>query len=223
MHVAHRGVQLLEVVVSGLSVHAAMKWKGVNAIEKAIKIIEGLKELERKWLATKICNYVPRPTITIGVINGGIGATIVPDKCILRFDIKMVAADLDEENGASLIRKEVEDCINRTCLGDEWLSKNKPILKWCCDVTAYENKEISGFKYFFKNCEEILGNCIISGSPGGSDARILGNFGKIPTILFGPGSLSVGGPHSVNECVEIDQYINHLKIMAISIYEFLNE
>ena len=224
MHVAHRGVQLLEVVVSGLSVHAANKWKGENAIEKAIKIVEDLRELERRWLATKICNYVPRPTITVGVINGGLGATIVPDKCLLKFDVKMVAADLDEENGASLIRKEVEDCIYRTCSGDEWLSKNKPILNWYCDVTAYENKELSGFKKFFKNCEEILGNCIISGCSGGSDARILGNFGKIPTILFGPGDFSsLGGPHSVDENVKIDEYINHLKIMMISIYEFLNE
>ena len=226
--VAHRGVQLLEIKVNGLSVHAAIKWKGVNAIEKAVKIINGLGELEKIWLATKKSKYVPNPTITIGFISGGIGATIVPDSCVMRFDIKMIPEDLDEDMGPSKIRKEVEDWIYRICEGDEWLSKNKPTLNWYCGVSPYENKDISKFKAFITNTEKVLGKCKITGLPSGTDARLIGNFGKIPTIIFGPGVLGSDskeftGPHSVNESLDIEQYINFIKILSLSLYDYLNE
>jgi acetylornithine deacetylase len=46
---ATRGVLLLQVDVEGQATHACLKWGGINAIEKGIKIVQGMIELERLW------------------------------------------------------------------------------------------------------------------------------------------------------------------------------
>ena len=46
--VAHMGFIFFEVNVTGISLHSASKWDGVNAIEKAIFLIDALHELEKQ-------------------------------------------------------------------------------------------------------------------------------------------------------------------------------
>ena len=93
---ASRGVLLLEVDVEGRATHACLKWGGVNAIEKGVKIIQGMIELERLWLAQRRHPLFPPPTITIGQINGGLAGSQVPGECVLKFDVKY----LPEESAA---------------------------------------------------------------------------------------------------------------------------
>ena len=65
----------------GKATHACLKWGGVNAIEKGMKIVAGMIELERLWLATRRSPILPPPTITIGRIEGGMAGSQVPGDC----------------------------------------------------------------------------------------------------------------------------------------------
>ena len=48
--IAHMGFIFFKVIVRGTILQSGTKWKGVNAIEKAIILINALQELEYQWL-----------------------------------------------------------------------------------------------------------------------------------------------------------------------------
>ena len=192
MYCASRGVFLLKVEVSGKPSHACFKWNGVNAIEKAIKIAEGLKELETRWLATRKNPLLPSPTITLGQIEGGISAATVPGNCTMRFDVKYLPYEIDGNGNKVIvkseeIKEEVAECIRRVCQADPWLEKHPAKLEWYLSVMPHsidiDHPLIGVAAKFAMRC----GKHMISGLPSGADARHLQNNGNIPTILFGPG------------------------------------
>lgn len=221
---ASRGVFLLKVTVEGKPSHACFKWNGVNAIEKGIKIANALSDLERRWLAVRKHPQLPSPTITLGEIAGGISAATVPGTCTMKFDIKYLPSELNDLGQkitvrAEDVRREVEACIQNVCAGDEWLREHPPKLDWYLSVMPHEiDDKAEILNVVQESVQSVLGNSRISGLPSGADARHLQNNGGIPTILFGPGSMK--NAHSIDEYVEIDEYINCIKILAKAIAQW---
>lgn len=228
IYCASRGVYLLELEVEGRPSHACFKWKGVNAIEKGMQIASALKELEREWLAVRHNPYLPSPTITLGEIQGGISAATVPGTCILRFDIKYLPYEIDEQGrrkevDGEAVKKEVEAYIDQVCAGDPWLKEHPVKKNWYLSVMPhFIDTEHPILALTGQAGERVLGTKPrISGLPSGADARHLQNTGKIPTILFGPGDMH--NAHSIDEWVSEEDYISAIKILADMIYHWTNE
>lgn len=59
----HMGCLLLEIAVSGKSIHACMRDRGVNAIDKMMPFYNALKELEKKWGENMIQENFPVPAL----------------------------------------------------------------------------------------------------------------------------------------------------------------
>lgn len=222
--VASRGVYLLEMSVRGRAAHASQKWHGVSAVEKAIKIIESLHELEHKWLAQRRNPIFASPTITVGQISGGISAAVVPDSCVVRLDIKYLPVELDDEgkerriSGESVVA-EVEECIRRAVLSDPWLSSNPPELNWYLHVMPHYLDPAHPFVGVVSDAVAAAFEPRAIGTlPCGADARHLQNTGGIPTIIFGPGNLKQA--HSVDEYVQVDQFIAAIKALALIIHRW---
>ena len=221
---ASRGVFLLQIDVLGKATHAALKWEGVSAVDKAIKIIEGLRELEHRWLAKRNNPLLPSPTITLGQIEGGLAGAIVPGACSMKFDVKYLPVEVDPDGSERLIagnavRQEVEDWIAMICAGDEWLREHRPQLDWYLHVLPHwldPRHPLVGI--LSQSCEQVLDRSVVSGMPSGADARILQNAGNINTIIFGPGELQQA--HSIDEYVPLDQFMNAIKVLALSIFEW---
>src|SRR5699024_143606 len=210
-----RGVLLLQIDIIGKSSHAAFKWDGVNAIEKALKINRGLEDLEHNWLANKNNPLFPSPTINLGVIEGGTEAPIVPNHCTVKYDIKYLPIEVDtdgnevKKNGEQ-IKKEVENHIYNICESDEWLKDNPPSLNWYLHVMPHNTNSSHELVSIAKSStEELFGTSKVSGLRSGSDARHLLNTGKVPTIVFGPGSMREA--HTIDENISLDDYINGIK------------
>ena len=226
MFCASRGVFLLEVKVTGKPSHACFKWYGVNAIEKAYKIADGLKELETRWLAVRKNPLLPSPTITLGQIEGGISAATVPSNCIMRFDIKYLPYEIDADGikievNANDIKEEVIECIKTTCQGDQWLKDNPVELNWYLSVMPHSIDINNPLVNVVSDaCDTVIGKHVISGLPSGADARHLQNNGGIPTIIFGPGNMK--NAHSINEYVEIDEYMKSIQVLAQAILKWTN-
>ena len=211
--VANRGVLNVSITIKGVAAHAANKWTGVNAIEKMMKIIAGLGELERTWLATKTHSLLPSPTITVGEIQGGIGATVVPDNCVIKCDVKFLPHDIEQDGSARRIKKEFEDWVQLNASGDEWLRDNRPVIKWYSEVMPYELEPDHPLVLNAVACaEEIQGLTKIAGMAGGSDARIMQNVGKVPTILYGPKGEA---GHGADENVDLASYIRTNQALAL--------
>ena len=52
----------------------------------------------------------------------------------------------------------------------------------------------------------------LSGSPSGCDCRVWKNVAKCPTLQFGPGTQAQC--HTINEYIEIEQYLDAILIYA---------
>jgi acetylornithine deacetylase len=220
---ASRGVLLLEVVVEGKATHACLKWEGVNAIEKALPILSSMREMEREWLATRSHPLLPRPTVGIGQIAGGVAGSAVPGECIMRFDIKYLPSEYDLRGTRKVvdseeIKQEVTDRVMVASRGDPWLSEHPPRLSFYQHCMPHEIEEGHALvQTLAESAKDVMGASRISGFPAGCDARHFAMHG-IPAVVFGPGDLR--NAHSVDEYLPVDEYLKCLETLAYTIVDW---
>jgi acetylornithine deacetylase len=221
---ATRGVLLLQVDVEGQATHACLKWGGINAIEKGVKVIQGMIELERLWLARRRNPLFPPPTITIGQIQGGLAGSQVPGECVLKFDVKYLPVEIGADGQemkvtGDMVKEEVGDWIYTLCAGDPWLRHHLPALSWYqhC-IPHYLDPQHPLVQMMREHAQGVVGRGIVSGFPAGCDARHLHNVAGIPTLVFGPGDL--GYAHSIDERVGVEEFIQAIKILALTVYDW---
>ncbi|UCC89721.1 MAG: ArgE/DapE family deacylase [Anaerolineales bacterium] len=221
---ATRGVLLLQVDVEGRATHACLKWGGVNAIEKGVKVIQGMIELERLWLAQRRNPLFPPPTITIGQIQGGLAGSQVPGDCVLKFDVKYLPVEMgphgqEQKITGDMVKQEVENWIHTLCAGDIWLRDHLPGLSWYqhC-IPHYLDPQHALVHMMRGHVQQVVGRGIISGFPAGCDARHLHNGAGIPTLVFGPGDLQYA--HSIDERVSLEEYMQAIKVLALTTYQW---
>jgi acetylornithine deacetylase/succinyl-diaminopimelate desuccinylase family protein len=225
------GVILMDIIVEGKSTHTTARDMmiraggrgdeiGVNAIEKAVKIIELLQELEQQWGITKrhpLFNpghFVIHP----GVINGAPRShryvSVVPDYCSIEYAILYGPPESAEQ-----VEEEIQNYVFAGSKLDSWLSKHPPRIVWKGfwppgEVSLQHeicNQLVSAY-------ESALGErAEIQGFPAPVDAPFLNQAG-IPTVIFGPGNLVQA--HSENEYVEVDQVIKAAKTIALTVMQW---
>lgn len=217
---AHMGWLFYKIEVRGKALHSSMKWKGVNAIEKMMVIMNALRELERKWCMEKRSSMLPPPTINFGVIEGGMAGSVVPDRCMLDFGLHYLPSDADEQGLGKRVEREVFDAIDYAVKGDPWLSCNPPEINLYQQGSGYQLSEDNPLIHLIQKChEDTTGDtAVIRGCEYGSDARILTNYAHTPTVIYGPGSIEQA--HGINEFVSLDYYYKCIEVLAHAIYEW---
>lgn len=205
--VAHMGFIFFKVEVEGVSLHSGSKWKGINAIEKAIILIEALQDLEHQWLMKYKHPLLPPPTLNIGVIEGGTAGSTVPDYCSFNLCLHYLPNVMDHRN----IVEEITDALMLRAMGDKWLESHPPKISIYQAGGAFEMDKSSPFvRVARESMEEIVKDVDCIGSTAGNDARLLHNIGNMPTVIMGPGYLEQC--HSPNEYVSLEQYFKFVKI-----------
>ncbi|WP_066369298.1 acetylornithine deacetylase [Neobacillus fumarioli] len=208
-------------------IHAGGGVKGASAIEKMMKIIAGLQDLERHWAVTKSYEGFPPGTNTINpaVIEGGRHAAFVADRCAL-----WVTVHFYPNEDYEMVIKEIEDHIMAVAAADPWLRENPPQFIWGGKSMIVDRGEIfpsleidsehPGTKLLAASYEQLTSqDPEIGMSTTVTDAGWLGRAG-IPTVIFGPGKLE--DAHAVNEKVEIRQLLDFTKVLAVFIAKWCN-
>ncbi|UTR16235.1 acetylornithine deacetylase [Salipaludibacillus sp. LMS25] len=206
-------------------IHAGGGLYGASAIEKMVKLIEGLKELEQHWAVTKSYRGFPpgMSTINPAVIEGGRHAAFVADECRLWITVHFYPDENHRE-----VAKEVEDHLLKVSQADPWLRHHPPVFKWGGKSMIEDKGEI--FPSLNINQEGKLVQQLmhahsrmltkkpqIGMSQTVTDGGWLGEAG-IPTVIYGPGDLQ--NAHSTNESVEISQLVDFTKVMLMFIYQW---
>ncbi|WP_196594242.1 M20 family metallopeptidase [Pectinatus sottacetonis] len=206
---AHMGWIFFKVEFEGIAVHSGLKNKGINAIEKAIKIIEAVNELEHSWLLKYKHPLLPPPSGNIGMISGGEAGSTVPDYCCFQTCVHYQPGMTYEQVAA-----EYTNAIMIRSAGDEWLKDHKPKISIYQTGSPFEMDLTHPLVGSFQNAYQKAMHhpAKIVGSPAGCDSRSWHNIAKCPTLQYGPGRLEQC--HSVNEYVEINQYLDAIKIYA---------
>lgn len=214
--VAHMGFIFFEVNVTGVALHSSSKWKGVNAIDKAIFLIDALRELENKWLMTCRHPVLPPPTLNVGVISGGTAGNDVPNSCTFKFCLHYVPSLMT--HGAVI--KEVKDTLLLRSQGDEWLRKNPPIISIYQQGLGFGMDPDHCFVRTAHACSsQVLGDeTVVTGSPAANDARLMRNIGQMPTVIMGPGRME--DCHVVNESIPVEEFFDFVLIYAALIFNW---
>ena len=123
-----------------LSLHAGGKsGGGVNAIEKTLKLVVALQELERQWANAKSHSILPPGfnTLSPGIIVGGPGggsdgrlnlfsnAGTAPNYCSVEYNMWWYPDESYDD-----VRAEVEEVVDAVARTDPWLREHPPRLTW---------------------------------------------------------------------------------------------
>ena len=170
---AHMGFIFFRVEVAGISVHSGSKWNGVSAIDKAIKIINAINELEHNWLLKYKHALLPPPNLNVGVISGGKAGSTVPDYCKFEVCIHYLPNIMSYEQVVS----EFTNTINMCSIGDSWLKNNMPKITIYQSGGGFEMELNNSFINVVKKSylEVYNESPKVVGSPAGCDSRTWNN------------------------------------------------
>ncbi|KAI4730441.1 putative peptidase [Aureobasidium sp. EXF-10728] len=228
---AEKGTLRITFSVKATSAHGAYTHLSEGAIRIAIRLITELVKLEdfsnfkldpevRKYLDRQevrdmideimgagASNNILKPTVNIGTISGGTKVNTIPGDCKFEAEIRLPIGLV-----AETILKEI-DAILENFPGASYevqeAASNPPNL---CPFDHALTRAIAD------NAEHILGRKPIAiPSLGATDAKHW-RYKGVPAYSYG---LSPQGMAGIDESVDLDDYINLVKILTLTAWDFL--
>jgi len=140
--------------------------------------------------------------------------SVVPDQCVLEFGIHYLPTDSDEEKLGSKVEAEIMALLQRVIASDAWLTEHPPAIEKYQEGSGYElQADHPLIGEFASRFETVFGRKpVVRGCEYGSDARLLANYGEIPTLVFGAGSIEQA--HGINEFVDMGQYLDSIQMLT---------
>jgi len=201
--IGSNGIITWEVVVHGKSAHSGSSFMGVNAVERSLMVMEELMSLKKVVQARRSSiaassalealgkkNLIPILNITM--INGGIKENIVPDRCVLRGDRRVIPEESMEDAMAEIERtlKSLDLELDvRFFPGYPPMSVN-PDHAWVAEVREAVQR---GMGFLPR----------LSGTQGSLDQAYATEMTHIPTCVFGVGRQIESNIHGPNENVRV--------------------
>ncbi len=208
------------ISVKGKGAHGGTRYEGVNAIEKAMLVIDRLRKLEsdrNARITDPFFKSIPIPIpINIGKIHAGDWPSSVPDLAII--EGRMGVAPNETQENAKL---EMLNAINHLCKEDLWLKENSPVLEWFGaswlpgDLDP-EHDLIEVLSESFINVKDS--SPLIEASPWATDGGILSKVGGVPVVVFGPGVTETA--HQANEYIRLEDVFDAAEIIALSLLKW---
>ena len=207
---AHMGWVFFKVDFEGKACHSGAKAEGVSAIEKAIKVIQGLNEMEHRWLLTIRHRLLPPPSLNIGVIEGGTAGSTVPGECSFSTCVHYVPTLMNQD----MVVKEFTEVVERISRSDAWMEAHPPKISIYQTGHGFEMEEDHPLVDTFKEAySEALSRSVkVEGSQFGCDSRLWRNIAGCPTIQYGPGEGAQC--HTVDEWLKLDSYLEAILVYA---------
>lgn len=216
--IGHRGLEWLEIVIRGKAAHGGVPHLGVNAIEKASKLIERIKRELYPKLKDRYNEYMGPSVMNFGVIEGGSQPSTVADRCSIKIDRRYVPGETVES-----VLKEYEDIIESFKVEDPdfdaeiiRMPNNMLTLDHVYLMTDPDEAIVTTVRESIK--EVINKDPLITRRRGWTDAALLSNYGNIPTVVFGPGDISYS--HTKDERVKISELADAVEIYSRVIEKF---
>ncbi|HEX6230950.1 MAG TPA: M20 family metallopeptidase [Actinomycetota bacterium] len=207
---AQRGGAWVTAVATGRAAHGSQPHLGVNAITSMARLLLRLPEA----LPDREHPLVGRPTVNAAIIAGGSAPNVVPDRCQVDIDRRIVPGESSPEQVLGPFRRLAEAIrrdhpeVDLSFRIREWTDAaegpaDSLVARLCREAIREETGE---------SPDDV-------GLTGITDARFYLNDAKIPAVILGPGSLSVA--HTADEWVRIDDLVAAARIYARVFVRFL--
>ncbi len=191
--VATKGVLRWRIVTHGKAAHSSKPHLGVNAIYGMARVLAAL-EAENERLAAVQHPLVGPGTLSVGLIGGGTQVNVVPERCWIEVDRRLIPGEQPERVFAEY-RERFGVAFEPPSISDGPLDTpgDTPIARLACEALGTPPE----------------------GVPYGSDASKLSRAG-IPSIVLGPGSIDQA--HTADEWVAVEEVER-----ALSVYRTIME
>ncbi|MFC1994992.1 M20 family metallopeptidase [Chloroflexota bacterium] len=214
VEVGNRGLRWIDIVVRGKASHAGRPHVGINAISYAAKLIEAINAM--KFQNRNDAFEIPSPNISVTMINGGTKVNIIPERCELAVDRRMIPGETQEtviEELARVIEPiaaeekelQIETRVNPNHFDPFLISQDEPVVQ--ATIEAFQ--QVMGRK------PEI------TAKTGCTDASHLFKMAGIPTVLFGPGNERLC--HVADEYVDIENVVLSTEIFVSTFGKLLSK
>lgn len=180
----HKGVARLKFTIKGRAAHSSEPSRGRNAITAAAKLIVALED--HALQLGRVRSPVGAPSLTVTLIDGGSGANVVPDRCSLTVDRRLVPGESAAAACKALARlaMDVVDapvCIDRQVMVNAF--HNPPDSQWLKDLAKWSGDA----------------PCVV---PFCTNAWAYADVSK-QCVVLGPGAIAQA--HGATEWVEVKQ------------------
>lgn len=205
VELGNRGLRWIDIIVRGKASHAGRPGLGANAVSAAAEIVRRIEAIE---FTTRDERFeTPEPSFAVTKIEGGHTVNVIPDRCGLSVDRRMLPGETEEQVMAELesaiapvrdSRPGIEVDVQVQIRPGSWdpyeISPDEPVARAAVDAAR-----------------AVLGREPEIGYKAAStDASHLVTRAGIPTVLFGPGNETLS--HRPDERIAVDDLIKGVEI-----------
>lgn len=194
---AHKGVLWLKLTTRGKAAHGSRPELGRNAVHEMARIVDVLETEYATQLRRVKHPLLGRATVNVGSIAGGRQPNIVPDRCTITVDRRILPHETDGQAMREItallrshhLRAEMRPTQSAACYPLE-TDERLPLVRQFLHLLR--QKRPAGVHFF-------------------SDGGVLAH-GGIPSVLFGPGDIAQA--HTPDEWVPV-QHLNRGKNLLV--------
>jgi acetylornithine deacetylase/succinyl-diaminopimelate desuccinylase-like protein len=200
---AERGGAWVTATAYGRAAHGSQPHRGVNAITSMARFLLRLPEVLPD-LDHPLCG---RPTVNAALIEGGSAPNVVPDRCTIDIDRRILPGEDDPDAVLAPFLALADDLRG----ADPDIDVRAEIREWTPAAETPADATIAA-ALRAATAEELGRPAADAGFTGITDARFYINDAAIPAVIFGPGALSVA--HTANEWIAVDELVAGARIYA---------
>jgi acetylornithine deacetylase len=204
--VAHKGVARWRCLAHGRAAHSSQPHLGVNAIFKMARVLAALEryqlEVAPRLKTHALCGA---PTLSVGMIWGGMSVNTVPETCAIDIDRRVLPGEVPAEARAHII-----DYVAAQVGADPAIEHEEPYLIGG-GLSDENNGTLAQGMVAAARAAGIESRAI--GVPYGTNAATISGAG-VPSIVFGPGSIDQA--HTADEWLALEQ----LERASEALYQF---
>lgn len=205
--VGEKGLGGLEVTVTGRTAHGALPWEGANAIEGMARVIVALQDELWPKLRERTHPYFHPSSASINMIDGGVKVNVVPDRCTVYVDRRLVPGEDPTETMA-----EIAAIARRAVAGTPGLGVEVRPSGEMRPATLSDPK--SSLVQGMLAANRHLGlSPDLTGFSMATDGRFFAAAGY-PTIIYGPGDPRLA--HVPDEWIGVDEVLDATRAYALA-------
>ncbi|MEN3002815.1 M20 family metallopeptidase [Dehalobacterium formicoaceticum] len=198
-----RGRTWADITVKGLTAHASQKGAGINAIDRTLMLMNKMAGYE---IPHQEHPYLGTSFWQITVIKGGVEPAIVPDRCTITVDARLVPGQMPQDiwNLMEQLIAEIKEEVPDFEAEIEILDQREP---W---VTPADDPMIQKIKGAYEVLSMPYRENGFSGTTDGTIFRRIG----MEAVIIGPGDLAC--VHKENEKVSLEQLAQAVQLYLIT-------
>jgi acetylornithine deacetylase len=201
---AHKGFAWIEVVVHGRAAHGSRWDIGRDAIRYAGLLLAELDRVDAEDLPQRTHPLLGRASLHASEIEGGIGLSTYPDRCVLRIERRTLPGETTE----GVLRETNEACARVRERRPEVAADVRLLFAQPPSDVAPDASIVAALSTTLR---ERGMSTSLSGMSAWTDAALLNQAG-IPAICFGPGDMGLA--HAAEEYIEVEEIERATDVLA---------